>query len=407
MINLFGKDFNEVTFDDVKKAISEQDLNENLFIEFKSSSTKNNKISKEVAAFANTYGGYLFIGIEDDNLTISGCGNDWTEERINNIIYSNIVPAPIINIKKLNKNNVCIFIVKIEEGIEPPYVANNGNVYIRNSSSSAPVKDVGSLNLLYEKKIENKKNILSMISIDDITDKNDILGSIDVGFRLFSDNRAIFNERISSCKLQELYDAVFKKRGVANIRRQVGSIYVTMNSIATKDSDGNDIPTQANLSNFMEIMADGSCRFRLVLLNNDKTNSDFDMYNTMDNFICFEKIYQYLFKDIIQDTFIYALKKQKLNVYKQFKPYIKFENNNQNSISEDDKDVYFADANTHNEVLGKDCVVTNDSIPKFDFEKIDKKYIELVREKFSSEDIIGSLFSCHFLTIAFSLKSDC
>ncbi|MGN0576922.1 MAG: helix-turn-helix domain-containing protein [Ruminococcus sp.] len=43
---------------------------------------------KEVSAFANTYGGYNFLGVDDDK-TISGCA-EWTEQRTHNAIYIDI-----------------------------------------------------------------------------------------------------------------------------------------------------------------------------------------------------------------------------------------------------------------------------------------------------------------------------
>lgn len=47
---------------------------EGLHIEFKKKATYPDKIVREMVAFANTKGGFLFIGIDDDK-TISGCKN--------------------------------------------------------------------------------------------------------------------------------------------------------------------------------------------------------------------------------------------------------------------------------------------------------------------------------------------
>ena len=50
---------------------------ESFFFEYKSDKTTAEKFIKEISAFANTYGGYLFLGINDDK-SIGGC-EQWTE----------------------------------------------------------------------------------------------------------------------------------------------------------------------------------------------------------------------------------------------------------------------------------------------------------------------------------------
>ena len=78
MININGKEWNALESHDVKMLV-ESDVDESFFFEFKSDQTNNAKIVKEVSAFANTFGGYIFIGVSDDK-KIEGC-IQWNEQR--------------------------------------------------------------------------------------------------------------------------------------------------------------------------------------------------------------------------------------------------------------------------------------------------------------------------------------
>lgn len=107
-------------------------------------------MQENVCAFANTYGGYILLGIDDDK-SISGC-KKWTEQRIHATIHDSITPPPIFSVRSFNLSRKKIYIIKIEEGTNPPYVTNKGQIFERLGSGSFPIKDSYRLAQLDEKR---------------------------------------------------------------------------------------------------------------------------------------------------------------------------------------------------------------------------------------------------------------
>lgn len=58
-----------------------------------------------------------------------------------------------------------IFIIKIEEGIMPPYITNKGKIFERLSSGSYVINDSAKLNQLYNKKYNQTKLIKNKIEL--------------------------------------------------------------------------------------------------------------------------------------------------------------------------------------------------------------------------------------------------
>ena len=95
MININNKVWNLLCADDIQNFLFGGG-EENFFFEFKADQETPSKLVKEISAFANTYGGYLFLGVNDDK-TISGC-LEWNEQRIHSTIHDSISPTPILMI---------------------------------------------------------------------------------------------------------------------------------------------------------------------------------------------------------------------------------------------------------------------------------------------------------------------
>ena len=78
MININNKSWNKLRFTDIEKFLSGTD-DENFFFEFKADEETPPKLIKEISAFANTYGGYIFLGVNNDKTRTFAprrhCGN--------------------------------------------------------------------------------------------------------------------------------------------------------------------------------------------------------------------------------------------------------------------------------------------------------------------------------------------
>jgi len=111
---------------------------ENSFIEFKTEKVDNAKLAKEMVAFANSKGGTLLIGVEDDGQLV-GISAPKLEQRIMNIASSSIYPSLIPLYYELTVENKKIAVVEIEQGINKPYCYNRegkSHYYIRFGSES-------------------------------------------------------------------------------------------------------------------------------------------------------------------------------------------------------------------------------------------------------------------------------
>lgn len=108
---------------------------ENAQLEFKGRDVRPESIAREMTAFANTLGGTLLIGIDDDG-SVSGIGDAHLEEWIANISRNNIVPAlqPLIEHVPVAGNTVCV--VTVPKGKDKPYQTLDGKYWLRVGSTN-------------------------------------------------------------------------------------------------------------------------------------------------------------------------------------------------------------------------------------------------------------------------------
>ena len=109
-------------------------------IEFKSQFTE--EIYKEVIAFANTDGGIIYVGIDNEGNAIGLTNVDNEYTRITNGIRDTIMPDITMCVKFTIQNNKVVRITVNEGTNKPYYLRGKGlkpsGVYIRQGSSSVP-----------------------------------------------------------------------------------------------------------------------------------------------------------------------------------------------------------------------------------------------------------------------------
>lgn len=131
--------------------IADEILNgENKNIEYKRElPSKSDKYVKSLVAFANTSGGKLVIGIEDDTLNVVGV--DEAEvfsmiDTITNVISDTVEPQLVPNITCSTICGKCIIIVEIYPGNHRPYyiksIGKEQGTYIRIAGSTRHVDDI-------------------------------------------------------------------------------------------------------------------------------------------------------------------------------------------------------------------------------------------------------------------------
>ncbi len=108
---------------------------EDLHTEFKNERVSSNDLADAIVSFANTDGGQLIIGV-NNNRSIDGVSNtDQIMQRIDQIAYNNCIP-PVTVIQETIKTDegLDVVVVNIPKGDQRPYQTNQGRYYIRTTS---------------------------------------------------------------------------------------------------------------------------------------------------------------------------------------------------------------------------------------------------------------------------------
>ena len=131
-----------------------RDVHEGWYVEYKSEAPVNRALAKSLSAFANTYGGFLFIGVSTEgssNVASSFPGIDNSEldvvlERLRDSSKDQLNPPVFFDTRTFEgpinsiglKVGRSIIVARIPQGSDTPYVHNDGRIYMRVSDSSDP-----------------------------------------------------------------------------------------------------------------------------------------------------------------------------------------------------------------------------------------------------------------------------
>ncbi|MBC8228873.1 ATP-binding protein [bacterium] len=88
-----------------------------------------NQLAGEMVAFANTYGGRILLGIDDEG-NIVGVKRENIDEWIANISSNNCQPTILPQISRIRVNGNIVIIIEVQKGVEPHKVSD-GRYYIR------------------------------------------------------------------------------------------------------------------------------------------------------------------------------------------------------------------------------------------------------------------------------------
>jgi len=143
-VNLFIKPIDKIEFNDVVNFCI-QGIKENIYLDYKKDFPK--KLEKTISSFANTFGGMIIIGIDEDNNSKPKPpfeGIDFEpklEDKITNIIIDNINPPIFPEIQIVPEiNNKTFVIIIVEQSEETPHrIDNDKNAYIRTGNISNPI----------------------------------------------------------------------------------------------------------------------------------------------------------------------------------------------------------------------------------------------------------------------------
>lgn len=395
MININGKDWVKLESSDIQSVLSEPDFCESFYFEFKDDRVTNKKLIKEVSAFANTFGGYIFLGISDSK-KIDGC-EVWNEQKIHTTIHDSITPTPSFDVKKFTLNSKVVYVVKIDEGIEPPYITSDGKIYERLSSGSFIINDSSKLSQIYNKKENLLAEMERKISIPQVyKDINNIYGYIDIGFCLVSSDIQVAFNTFTNVDLKLVVKEILYQNTSFNLSRIGDSIVFTPGGLTTQNGF-----LSAHTNNFIEIMADGSARMRILLINNNQYDLKVNMVIPMAILQSFKKMYTKIMGGLFPNKIVYAKKYELLTVKKQFEPIL-FYDEDLLELRPDlkkDNERYHKALQQQRQTFGIKTVITDNRIPKTGLYTIDRNLIEMSGLKYTTTNIIDKLFYSKFVLL--------
>ena len=400
MLNINNIPWEKLQAEDVKEQISRSEMAENFYFEFKEDEESPAKLCKEICAFSNTYGGYVFLGI-DDQKKIKGC-HKWTENRVHTTIHDSISPIPVFDVKTFSIDGSNVLVIRIEEGTYPPYIVNDGRIYERVSSGSFPIKDSVKLTELYRKKVGFYDRVSKTIELPPIDTHSkrfpeNVSASIDVGCLVKCRERLplfpVFNDRK---KIEEISSIISKHKLEYCISRIGQRLVITLNKQTAKDKDGNSVDLDSGLQNFLEILNDGSFRYRIILANDrDTDRASITIISYL--VLVYSDIYHALIGDHFSDAFLYAEKCEKLSVFRQFTPYYHLNDDNDEKIIRAHKQLAIEQVQT----FGGNHITIGNRFPTTGYLHFDHAVFDEFDIKWETGSIIQELFSTVYGNLGF------
>ena len=102
---------------------------ENSYIEFKEQGIKAKDLAEEIVAFANSEGGMILIGVDDDG-NAKGVSDTLIEEKIMNVCRNNCIPNIIPTFQSVDIDGKTIAVITIHKGLNKPYYTTEHKYYI-------------------------------------------------------------------------------------------------------------------------------------------------------------------------------------------------------------------------------------------------------------------------------------
>lgn len=126
-------------------------------------------ICKEVIGFANTNGGTVYVGIEDNGIIVGVDDEDKTILQLNNMIRDSIKPdiTMFVKYEAIILEDKKVIAIKVQRGTDRPYYLGNkglkpAGVYVRNGTSTDPASEANIRKMIKETDGDSFENMRSL-----------------------------------------------------------------------------------------------------------------------------------------------------------------------------------------------------------------------------------------------------
>ncbi len=160
MFNPFEKQRNEKLSSVDLARLIEREVQEGWVVEYKETWVPHTKIARSIASFANTRGGWYFVGVKTDAHHVANdiCGYDATAypdgvAKLRDVISDRLSPSPRFYAQTIPlENGRHVLAVEVPEAESKPVITSEGRIYRRFHDMSDPVGDInrGELDRMYE-----------------------------------------------------------------------------------------------------------------------------------------------------------------------------------------------------------------------------------------------------------------
>jgi len=275
--NPFDKPIGEaLTATDLQLLIS-RSVSEGYFVEYKGQWLANDKIAKSIAALANTYGGWYFIGVEADkthNVATNICGFNLTTcpdpiATIREVAKSRISPTPVFYPQVVDvAPGVVVAVVYVPGEQDTPFITSDGKIYRRIADCSNPEAETNryAVDRLYDQQKQHNKQFRQFFQNSrTLTSRNKsgwlvcVLSPYPLG--LIDKHSLIYPENVEKLFLQSQQPIdlhVQEDINIGNATINFTSLQPTNNSMMLRVVDPFNI---AYNSLTLELFADGSAKF--------------------------------------------------------------------------------------------------------------------------------------------------
>ncbi len=147
---LFGKNIDDIDLTSIKSLI-DASASESVNLEFKrdcygKAYAVKKELLKDISAFANTLGGILIIGIDEDQgaassiVPLPGTDVDNELQRLESIIRSGIEPTIVgLRMRRIDVDSGSVIVIHVPRSFNPPHrviIKNSNRFYARNSAGT-------------------------------------------------------------------------------------------------------------------------------------------------------------------------------------------------------------------------------------------------------------------------------
>jgi hypothetical protein len=164
--------FKEVPVSDLRGADLEQlsEVPEGWFIEYKRAPCSAKDYAKEVSAFANSQGGWIFVGLGEDpstKLPTAGPGIVSSDalrlrDAARDAIMQNLSPPPHVEFRVVDgpisslrvSENHSVLVIHVPESRDTPHIHSSGKIYRRQADAAQPIRDRAELDTLVARRTE-------------------------------------------------------------------------------------------------------------------------------------------------------------------------------------------------------------------------------------------------------------